>query len=76
MLRSLKSRTQLRAMHRTLRDHFTEITDQRLRVASDAVRAAMDAPQQDNGQHDARLAEVQNYLTELRQLRIRVTAPR
>jgi hypothetical protein len=69
-------RTQLRTMHRTLRDHFTEINDQRLRAASDAVRAAMDAPQQDNGQHDARLSEVQNYLTELRQLRIQATAQR
>jgi hypothetical protein len=69
-------RVQLRAMHRTLRDHFTEINDQRLRAASDAVRAAMDAPEQNNGQHDARLSEVQNYLTELRQLRIQATAQR
>jgi hypothetical protein len=33
-------RTQLRTVHRTLRDHFTEINDQRLRAASDAVRAS------------------------------------
>ena len=66
-------RTQLRTVHRGLRDHFTEINDQLLRAAADAVRAAVEAVQrgeQDNG----RAAEVQNYLAELRQIRIRTTA--
>lgn len=68
-------RAQLRAVHRTLRDHFTEINDQRLRAASDAVRAAVEAAQRNGGQRDARLSQLQNYLAELRQLRIRATVP-
>jgi hypothetical protein len=68
-------RAQLRAVHRTLRDHFTEINDQRLRAASDAVRAAVDAAQLNGGQRDTRLSQLQNYLAELRQLRIRATVP-
>ncbi|MFY9805998.1 MAG: hypothetical protein WAK86_01870 [Pseudonocardiaceae bacterium] len=67
-------RAQLRAVHRTLRDHFTEINDQRLRGASDAVRAAVDSAQL-NGQRDVRLSQLQNDLADLRQLRIRATAP-
>ncbi|WP_028937249.1 hypothetical protein [Pseudonocardia spinosispora] len=69
-------RAGMRAVHRTLRDHFTEINDQRLRAASDAVRAAMDTSQMDNGQITARLSELQNYLVELRQLRSQATAQR
>jgi hypothetical protein len=68
-------RTQLRAVHRTLRDHFTEINDQRLRAASDAVRAAAENVQQGGGQQDARMAALQDHLAELRQLRIRTTTP-
>jgi hypothetical protein len=67
-------RAQLRAVHRALRDHFTEINDQRLRSASDAVRAAVDSAPA-NGQRDARVPQLQNYLAELRQLRTRATAP-
>jgi Arc/MetJ-type ribon-helix-helix transcriptional regulator len=58
-----------------LRDHFTEINDQRLRAASDAVRAAVDAAQLNSGQRDARLTELQNNLAELRQLRVHATVP-
>jgi hypothetical protein len=68
-------RAQLRAVHRTLRDHFTEVNDQRLRAASDAVRAAVDAAQLNGGQRDTRLSQLQDYLGELRQLRIRATVP-
>jgi hypothetical protein len=67
-------RAELRDVHRTLRDHFTEINDQRLRVASDAVRAAMEAPELNNGQVSARLSELQNQLAELRQLRTQAAA--
>jgi len=67
-------RTQLRAVHRALRDHFTQINDQRLRTAADAVRAAADTASV-NGQRDARLSQLQNHLAELRQLRIRATVP-
>jgi hypothetical protein len=34
-------RAQLRAVHRTLRDHYTVINDRNLRVAAEAVNAAM-----------------------------------
>ncbi|MDQ2790029.1 MAG: Isoniazid-inducible protein iniA [Actinomycetota bacterium] len=68
-------RSQLRAVHRALRDHFAEINDQRLRTAADAVRAAHDPALPNGGQRDARLSQLHNYLTELRQLRIRATAP-
>lgn len=68
-------RSQLRVVHRTLRDHFTEINDQRLRTAADAVRAAVDAAAVNGGQRDARLSQLQNYLAELRQLRVRATVP-
>jgi hypothetical protein len=63
------SRTQLRRVHRTLRDHFTLINDQRLRAASDAARTAADG----GSQADPRLAELQAHLSDLRQLRIRLT---
>ncbi|MGC1732514.1 MAG: hypothetical protein WA731_07585 [Pseudonocardiaceae bacterium] len=66
-------RSQLRAMHRALRDHFTEINDQRLRTAADAVRTAQDNP--NGGQPDARLSQLHSHLAELRQLRIRATVP-
>src|SRR5947209_2363233 len=68
-------RAQLRAVHRALRDHFTEVNDQRLRIAADAVRAAVDAAGVNGGQRDARLSQLQHHLAELRQLRIRAAAP-
>jgi hypothetical protein len=68
-------RAQLRAVHRALRDHFTEINDQRLRSASDAVRAAVDGAPANGGQRDARRCQLQNYLAELRQLRTQATVP-
>jgi hypothetical protein len=69
-------RTQLRAVHRALRDHYTALNDQRLRAASDEVRAAAEAAAQAGGDHgEARLAELQNYLAELRQLRIHLSTP-
>lgn len=70
-------RAQLRTVHRALRDHFTEINDQRLRTAADAVRAATtgNGAQPHGAQRDARLSELQNRLAELRQLRIQATIP-
>ena len=56
-------RTQLRAVHRALRDHFTQINDQRLRTAVDAVRAATDTASV-NGQRDARLSVPQRQTTD------------
>ncbi|MFN2535327.1 MAG: hypothetical protein ABR528_08750 [Pseudonocardiaceae bacterium] len=68
-------RAQLRAVHRALRDHFTEVNDQRLRTAADAVRAAAQTASANSGQRDPRLSQLHNYLAELRQLRIRATPP-
>jgi hypothetical protein len=65
-------RTQLRAVHRAMRDHFTGINDQLLRAASDSVRAAVEAVQRGD-QGNSRAAELQNYLAELRQIRVRAT---
>lgn len=64
-------RTQLRAVHRTLRDHFTVLNDRLLRSAADAVRSAADATPVDDRQ-----AELQNHLAELRQIRVRITPGR
>ncbi len=61
-------RTQLRAVHRTLRDHFTLINDERLREAAEAVRTAST----DDGAARARLAELQSGLAELAELRQRL----
>jgi hypothetical protein len=66
-------RTQLRAVHRTLRDHFTVLNDQRLRAAADAARTAADSAQHNGVQRNARLSELQNNLAELRQLQGRLT---
>jgi hypothetical protein len=64
-------RTQLRGVHRVLRDHFTVINDRLLRAASDAVRTAAEAAPVDD-----RRAELQNHLAELRQIRVRITPGR
>jgi hypothetical protein len=69
-------RTQLRAVHRTLRDHFTVINDQRLRAAADTARTAADAAQHNGGQRNARLSELQNNLAELRQLEAHIPTHR
>jgi hypothetical protein len=69
------SRTQLRRVHRTLRDHFTVLNDQRLRAASDAVRTASDATQLGAGQQDPRATELRANLAELGQLRNRLAVP-
>lgn len=66
-------RSQLRIVHCSLRDHFTKINDQQLRVASDAVQAAADAAAQDGGRYEARFAELQRHLSELRQLKAVMT---
>lgn len=67
-------RTQLRAVHRSMRDHFTEINDQLLRAASDSYRSAVEAVQRGD-QPDARAAELQSNLAELRQLQVRAMVP-
>jgi hypothetical protein len=65
-------RAQLRAIHRTLRDHFTVINDERLRVAAEAVRAADEggADAAPDG-HPERVAELESHLAELDDIRAR-----
>jgi hypothetical protein len=69
-------RTQLRAAHRALRDHFTQLNDQLLRTAADSVRSAVDAAQRGD-QPDNRAPQLRGCLTELGQLQaqIRATVP-
>ena len=72
-------RTQLRAIQRNLRDHYTVINDQRLREAAEAANAAAQAAAQQNGNgagSAARLSEIQTNLAELRQLRVNATPGR
>ncbi len=65
-------RTQLRAVHRMLRDHFTVINDARLREASDAVRTAAS----DEGTGRERIAELESGVLELRELREQLSPAR
>jgi hypothetical protein len=58
-------RTQLRAVQRTLRDHFTVVNDERLRQAAEAVRTAAS----DDGAAAGRLLELESGLAELQELR-------
>lgn len=72
-----ESRTGLRTVHRTLRDHFTKVGDEKLRNADAAVRAAAEAAAQHNSNNNGngRAAQIQSTLAELRQLRQRATTP-
>jgi hypothetical protein len=60
----------LREVQRALRDHFTAVANELLRSADDAVYAARLASQAHAEERDARLAEVAQRLSELRQLRV------
>ncbi|NMO91049.1 hypothetical protein [Actinomycetospora sp. TBRC 11914] len=62
-------RTQLRAVQRTLRDHFTVVNDERLRQAAEAVRTAAS----DDGAVAARVVELESGLVELHELRTQLS---
>ncbi|MDT7705573.1 MAG: hypothetical protein QOG20_1180 [Pseudonocardiales bacterium] len=66
-----ESRFRLREVQRTLRDHFAALAGEMLRSADDALRSAQDAGRLHADRRDARIAEVQDSLGELRQLRVR-----
>jgi phage terminase Nu1 subunit (DNA packaging protein) len=68
---SKESQYRLRAVQRLLRDHFTDLANEMLRSADDALRAARDANQLHADRKAARMAQVQHDLAELRQLRVR-----
>ncbi|NMO89883.1 hypothetical protein [Actinomycetospora sp. TBRC 11914] len=63
-------RAQLRAVHRTLRDHFTAINDERLRAAAEAVRVAGEGGGGSPADHE-RVAELEAHLADLDDLRRR-----
>lgn len=69
-----ESKYRLRETQRTLRDHFAMIATEMLRSADEALRAAQEASQVDANHRAGRIAEVQNGLSNLRQLRVRAAA--
>ncbi|MDQ2884264.1 MAG: dynamin family protein [Actinomycetota bacterium] len=69
-----ESKYRLREAQRTLRDHFTAIATEMLRSADDALRAAHEANQVHTEHRAGRISEVQNALSDLRQLRVRAAA--
>ncbi|MCE3553820.1 hypothetical protein LWC33_20480 [Pseudonocardia sp. RS11V-5] len=66
-----ESRFRLREVQRTLRDHFTALAAEMTRTADDALRAAGEARRLAGEGRDARIAEVEEQLGELRTLRVR-----
>jgi hypothetical protein len=69
-----ESRTRLREVHRTVRDHFTAIAGELARSADNALAAAQQANYAHTAHRDARLAQIQTTLGQLRQLRVRASA--
>ncbi|NMI01680.1 Isoniazid-inducible protein iniA [Pseudonocardia sp. K10HN5] len=68
---SKESKFRLRQVQRTLRDHFTEVAGEMLRSADEALRAAQEANQIHENRRAARMDEIQDSLSRLRQLRVR-----
>lgn len=68
---SKESRNRLRAMQRSLRDHFTDIATETMRTADDALRAAEEASGRYGDRREDRIAELDGKLGELRGVRDR-----
>lgn len=66
-----ESRNRLRAMQRSLRDHFTDIATDALRAADEALRAAEEAYGRYGNRREDRLAELDAQLGKLRAVRDR-----
>jgi len=66
-----ESKYRLREVHRTLRDHFTEIASEMARSADDALRAAQEASYAHSSARDAQAVKAQASLGQLHQLRAR-----
>jgi GTPase Era involved in 16S rRNA processing len=64
-----ESRNRLRAMQRTLRDHFTDIATDVLRAADEALRSAEEASGKYGDRREQRIAELDLQLGKLRGLR-------
>ncbi|WP_245721991.1 dynamin family protein [Nocardia crassostreae] len=72
---SKESRYRLRAVQRSLRDHFTEIANETLRSVDASLRAAEEAAAVHSGQRrEYRLTEIETSLVRLRDLRERADA--
>lgn len=68
---SKESRNRLRAMQRSLRDHFTDIATETMRTADDALRAAEEASGRYGDRREDRIAELDGKMGELRGVRDR-----
>ncbi|MGN2640828.1 dynamin family protein [Nocardia takedensis] len=68
---SKESRNRLRAMQRSLRDHFTEIATETARTADEALRAAEEAFGKYGDRREERIAELDGRLGALRSMRER-----
>ncbi|WP_406237208.1 dynamin family protein [Nocardia sp. NBC_01009] len=64
-----ESRNRLRAMQRTLRDHFTDIATDVLRAADEALRTAEEASGKYGDRREQRIADLDLQLGKLRGLR-------
>lgn len=71
---SKESRNRLRAVQRALRDHFTDIADEVLRTADDALRAAEESYSKYGDRREERIADLEAQLSSLRALRDRAEA--
>ncbi len=72
---SKESRYRLRAVQRSLRDHFTEIATETLRSVDASLRAAEEAAAVHSGtRREQRLTEIETSLVRLRDLRERADA--
>src|SRR5690606_37777356 len=66
-----ESRNQLRAMQRSLRDHFSEIAAQAMRTGDEVLRVAEEANGRYGVRREERLAELHTQLGRLRAVRDR-----
>lgn len=71
---SKESRFRLRAVQRTLRDHFTEIANETLRSVDDSLQAAQDASNVHQSHRTERIAEIEDQVQRLSQLRQRAAS--
>lgn len=71
-----ESRHRLRAVQRTLRDHFTDLADQTLRSVDESLRAAEEAAAINSPERrDRRLTEIERSMVRLREIRETADAP-
>jgi hypothetical protein len=69
-----ESKRRLREVQRTLRDYFTDVADQQVRAANEALNAAAQAVDADEAQRAQRIARVAGDLDRLNGIRLRAAA--